>query len=252
MFFYASTLGPDSPVRYGKFESIRYFIDIDILQNCLIDIDIDIFKNDHVDIDIFQIVLIDIDTDIDIFKISLSIFLSISIFSKNSYRYFVDIDILTISVDILSIFQKMPIYRQSISIFHQKSIKKGSNLLRKWIFLPEIIDIDIFKNVLIDIDIDIFKIVLIDIDIDIDIFIIVLIDIDSDIDIFQNGLIDIDIFKNYLIDIDIFKKCRYIDNRYVLSIYRTPLALTLSVLAPLAVCRSTNNGTMEQWIRGLY
>ena len=75
-----------SPVRYAKFESIRYFIDINILQNSLIDIvididifkkvhidiDIDIFKNDHVDIDIdidiFQIVLIDIDTDIDIFK----------------------------------------------------------------------------------------------------------------------------------------------------------------------------------------
>ena len=129
-----------SPVRYAKFESIQYFIDIDILQNRLSDIDIDIF----------QIVLIDIDTDIDIFKILLSIFLSI--FSKNSYRYFVDIDILTISVDILSIFQKMPIYRQSISIFHQKSIKKGSNLLKK---------VDFFtRNVLIhiDIDIDIFKI----------------------------------------------------------------------------------------------
>ena len=27
-----------SPVRYAKFESIRYFIDIDILQNCLINI----------------------------------------------------------------------------------------------------------------------------------------------------------------------------------------------------------------------
>ena len=32
-----------------------------------------------------------------------------------------------------------------------------------------------------------------------------------------------DIFKNGLIDIDIFNKCRYIDNRYGLSIYRTPL-----------------------------
>ena len=91
-----------SPVRYAKFQSIKYFIDIDIFQNSLInididinifkivhiniDFDIDIFKNDHVDIDInidiFQIVLI------DIFKISLSIFLSISIFSKNAYRYF--------------------------------------------------------------------------------------------------------------------------------------------------------------------
>ena len=43
-----------------------------------------IFKNDHAGIDIFQIVLIDIDTDINIFKISLSVFLSISIFSINS------------------------------------------------------------------------------------------------------------------------------------------------------------------------
>ena len=58
---------------------------------------------------------------------------------------------------------------------------------------------------------------LIDIDIDIDIFKNVLIDIDIDIDIFKSDLIDI--------DIDIFKKCRYIDNRYGLSIYRTPLAV---------------------------
>ena len=35
--------------------------------------------------------------------------------------------------------------------------------------------------------------------------------------------IDIDIFKIDLIDIDIFKTRRYIDNRYGLSIYRTPL-----------------------------
>ena len=38
----------------------------------------------------------------------------------------------------------------------------------------------------------------------------VLIDIDIDIDIFKSDLIDI--------DIDIFKTCRYIDNRYGLSI----------------------------------
>ena len=62
-----------SPVRYAKFESIRYFIDIDILHNCLIDIDIDIgiFQNHHIhidiDIDIFQNHHIDIDIDIDIF-----------------------------------------------------------------------------------------------------------------------------------------------------------------------------------------
>ena len=100
-----------SPVRYAKFQSIRYFIDCDILKNSLIDIDIfkkvhidididiDIFKNDHVDIDIdidiFQIVPIDIDTDIDIFKISLSIFSSLSIFPKKYYQYFVYINILT-------------------------------------------------------------------------------------------------------------------------------------------------------------
>ena len=47
----------------------------------------------------------------------------------------------------------------------------------------------------------------------------VFIDIDIDIDIFKSDLIDIDID----IDIDIFKKSRYIDNRYGLSIYRTPL-----------------------------
>merc|ERR1712240_567669 len=35
--------------------------------------------------------------------------------------------------------------------------------------------------------------------------------------------IDIDIFKYDHIDIDIFQKCRYIDNRYVILIYRTGL-----------------------------
>ena len=83
----------DSPVRYAKFESIRYFIDIDILQNCLIDIDIDIdiFQNHHIDIDIFGIAL-----SISIFsKMTISILISITIFFKSvdistidmSYRY---------------------------------------------------------------------------------------------------------------------------------------------------------------------
>ena len=49
------------------------------------------------------------------------------------------------------------------------------------------------------------------------------IDIDIDIDIFKSDLIDIDI------DIDIFRTCRYIDNRYGLSIYRTPLVRTYVV-----------------------
>ena len=95
----------------------------------------------------------------------------------------------------------------------------------------DLIDIDIFKNVLIDIDIDISMNVFIDIDIDIDIFKSDLIDIDIDIDIdismnvFIDNDIDIDIFNSDLInnDIDIFKTCRYIDNRYGSSIYRTPL-----------------------------
>ena len=87
-----------SPVRYAKFESIRYFIDIDILQNCLIDIDIDIdiFQNHHIDIDI----------DIDIFGIALSISISISIFSTSPYRYRYR----------YRYFSKVSIYRQSI--FH--------------------------------------------------------------------------------------------------------------------------------------
>ena len=80
-----------SPVRYAKFESIRYFIDIDILQNCLIDIDIDIFQNHHIDIDI----------DIDIFGIALSI--SISIFSKMTISILISISIFFKSVDISTI-----------------------------------------------------------------------------------------------------------------------------------------------------
>ena len=45
-----------------------------------------------------------------------------------------------------------------------------------------------------------------------------------DIDIWQNFLIDIDININIfkIVLIDIFQKCRYIDNRYFISIYRTP------------------------------
>ena len=50
----------------------------------------------------------------------------------------------------------------------------------------------------------------------------------------MNVFIDIDIFKIDLIDIEIdiniFKTCRYIDNRYGLSIYRTPLAYRVFTL----------------------
>ena len=84
---------PISPVRYAKFESIRYFIDIDILQNCLIDIDIDIdiFQNHHIDI------------DIDIFGIALSISISISIFFRIALSISISISIFFKSVDISTI-----------------------------------------------------------------------------------------------------------------------------------------------------
>ena len=100
----------DSPVRYAKFESIRYFIDIDILQNCLIDIDIDIdiFQNHHIDIDI----------DIDIFGIALSISISISIFFRIALSISISISIFSTSPYRYRYryryFSKVSIYRQSI------------------------------------------------------------------------------------------------------------------------------------------
>ena len=99
-----------SPVRYAKFESIRYFIDIDILQNCLIDIDIDIdiFQNHHIDIDI----------DIDIFGIALSISISISIFFRIALSISISISIFSTSPYRYRYryryFSKVSIYRQSI------------------------------------------------------------------------------------------------------------------------------------------
>ena len=112
---------PASPVRYAKFESIRYFIDIDILQNCLIDIDI--FQNHHIDIDIFGITL-SISISISIFfRIALSISISISIFSTSPYRY--------------RYFSIVSIYRQSIchihisnrAIWHKKGCYEANPLL---------------------------------------------------------------------------------------------------------------------------
>ena len=58
-----------------------------------------------------------------IFQILLSIFFDINIFKR--------------SVNISLKFQKMLIYRQSISIFHHKSMKNSTCLLKKWIFLPK-------------------------------------------------------------------------------------------------------------------
>ena len=68
---FSSDLWLNRGVRYAKSLSIRYFIDIDILQNSLNDINIDIFKNVfiNIDIDIFKTGHIDIDIDIDIFQI---------------------------------------------------------------------------------------------------------------------------------------------------------------------------------------
>ena len=92
-----------SPVRYDKFQSIRYFIDIDIFRNLLIDInifqnlliDIDIFQNLLIDIGIFQNLLIDI--DIDIFQNSLIdidiLKMALSIFSRFADISTIDIDI---------------------------------------------------------------------------------------------------------------------------------------------------------------
>ena len=52
----------------------------------------------------------------------------------------------------------MPIYRQSISIFHQKSMKKGPNLLKKSIFLPKMsLSISIFPKMNLSISISIFS-----------------------------------------------------------------------------------------------
>ena len=47
--------------------------------------------------------------------------------------------------------------------------------------------------------------------------------------IIKNGPIDIDIFMNGLININIVKKCRYNDNQFGLSIYRTPLVRRLLI-----------------------
>ena len=97
-----------------------------------------------------------------------------------------------------------------------------------------------FYDPLIDIDIDISQ----RLPIDIDIFQNCLIDID----IFQNCLIDIDIFKNdhIDIDIDIFQKCRYIDNRYSISIYRTGLLIAKEKFSLSCICLLK---TKELWNR---
>ena len=102
LFLFHHCIG-SSPVRYAKFLSILYFIDIDIFRNLLINIDIDIFQNliidSDIDIDIFQ----NLHFNIDILKKTLSIFCRHQYFQKRC-RYFIDIaknaDISTIDIDI--------------------------------------------------------------------------------------------------------------------------------------------------------
>merc|ERR1712117_654265 len=206
-----------------------------------------------ISISIFSKITISISISISIFfRIALSISISISIFSTSPYRYRYR----------YRYFSKVSIYRQSIfhiDILTRRRSKKtfftgvhGEGIIKCvlqgqknaffitfWINFMEYhsiqfttISINVERGIVkilfkyryfqdllidIDIDIDIFQNHHIDIDIDIDIFQNCLIDIDIDIDIFKNDHIDIDI------DIDIFQKCRYIDNRYVISIYRTGL-----------------------------
>ena len=70
-------------VRYAKSLSIQYFIDIDILQNSLFDIDIFKIVRIDIDIDIFKTISIWISI---FFKLSLSISISILIFSNFPYQ----------------------------------------------------------------------------------------------------------------------------------------------------------------------
>ena len=63
----------------------------------------------------------------------------------------------------------------------------AASIYAKFLSIQYFIDINIFKNGLIDIDIDIFK--------------------NDNIAIFKNDHINIDIFNNYHINIDIFQKC---------------------------------------------
>ena len=152
--------------------------------------------------------------------------MTISIFSKIwcipisiliSYWYFVNIDILTKNIDMLSLFRKISIYRQSI--FHKNTLKtlKSAEKCPYWYqylclyqyqyWYFQIYRYRYFKNVFIDINI--FK-------------------IDNNINIFKNGLIDI--FKNDHIDIDIFQKCQYIDNQYLYTLFFSFLCHTRKYL----------------------
>ena len=116
----------------------------------------------------------------------------------------------------------------TISINVERGIVK---ILFKYRYFQDLlidIDIDISLILLIDIDIDIFQNHHIDIDIDIDIFEIAL---SISISIFFRIALSISIFSKMTISIliSIFFKCRYIDNRYVISIYRTGLIRDINI-----------------------
>merc|ERR1712116_54622 len=173
----------------------------------------------------------------------LSISISISIFLESPYRYRYRYRYFSELPYRYRYFSKVSIYRQSIfhidiltrrrsnkNVFYRctrgrsnKMCFTGAKKCLFYHFFMECHSIQ-FTTISINVERGIVKILfkyryfqdlLIDIDIDIDISQILLIDIDINIDIFQNHHIDI--------DIDIFQKCRYIDNRYVISIYRTGL-----------------------------
>merc|ERR1711952_77460 len=159
--------------------SIRYFIDIDILQNCLIDIDIDI--------DIFGIALS--------ISISISIFfriaLSISIFSTSPYRYqyryryFSKVSIYPQSIFHIDILTRRRSKKTFFTGVHGEGIikcvlqgQKNAFFITFWINFMEYHSIQ-FTTISINVERGIVKILfkyryfqdlLIDIDIDIDIF----------------------------------------------------------------------------------
>ena len=97
---------------------IQYFIDIDISQNLLINIDKNLI---NIDINIFQILLIDIDADIDNFNFSISILIFLDL--PYQYRYW------------CWYFSNLLIYRLSTNQGekHQNRLKTDKN---DWILRP--------------------------------------------------------------------------------------------------------------------
>ena len=121
--------GAPSGVRYPKSLFIQHYVNINMFQNPLIDINI--FKNGHFDI------------IIDIWLMVLSLLISISLFSKILFWFFY----WSLYFQILPMnFSKMLFYRPILSIVCQKH-EKLYNLLWKIIFIRKFLiafDISIF------------------------------------------------------------------------------------------------------------